>query len=124
MLVLSLVHLSYLLLGTLPLACPVEEPVHQSSSVCLILILNIRSCMCFTKSVFCLSTVALCVMSGSVSFALSCGVFCICCSSNLKSRRGHCSLILALLPPQSLLYQSDGVTEGCETLYLKYIHSF
>ena len=79
---------------------------------------NIGSCMLFTKSVSCLTAVALCVMSGGVSFALSCSVFCIYCSSNLKSRRGHCSLALALLPSQSSLDQSDGVTEGCGALYL------
>ena len=84
---------------------------------------NIRSCMLFTKSASYLSAVALCVMSCDVSFALSCSVFCIYCSSNLKSRRGHCSLALALLLSQSLLDQSDGVAEGCRALNLQYVHS-
>ena len=58
-----------------------------------------------------------------VPCALSCSVFCICCSSSLKSRRGHCSLALALLPLQSLLDQSDRVAEGCRASNFQYVHS-
>ena len=75
-------------------------------------------------SVPCLSTMASCVMSCGMSCVVSCNVFCICCSSNLKSRRGLCSLALAVLLSQSSLDQCDGVMEGCGALNLQYVHSF
>ena len=73
---------------------------------------NVRSCMSFTKLVNCLSVVMLSVMSCGMSCALSHSVFCICFSSIFKSRRGHCSLSIALSLSQSLLDQSGRFAEG------------
>ena len=63
-------------------------------------------------------------MSCGTSCVVSCNVFCICFSSNLKLRRGLCSLALALLPSQSSLNQSDGIMEGCGTSNLQHVHPF
>ena len=123
MLVLLLDHLSYLLLCTLPLACLVEEPVCLLNFVCCF-ISKVKSCILSIRSVSCLTTMALCVMSCGVSCAVSCKLFCICCSSDLKLRRGLCSLALALSSSQSSLDQSDGVMEGCGTSNLQYVHPF
>ena len=85
---------------------------------------KVKSCILSIRSVSCLSTMALCVVSYGTACVVSYNVFCICCSSNLKSRRGLCSLTLALLPSQSSLDQSDGITEGCGALNLQYVHPF
>ena len=81
---------------------------------------NVRSCMPFTMSVSCLSAVASCL----VVCPLLCPVvfFYICCSSNLKLRMVHCSLVLALSPSQSSMDQSGWVAEGARASNLQYMH--
>ena len=75
------------------------------------------------RSVSCLSIMAFYVVSYGTFCAVSCNVFCICCSSNLKLRRGLCSLTFTLSPSQSSLDQYDGVREGCGASHLQYVHS-
>ena len=106
-----------LLLCTLPLVHPVEEPVCLSYFVCLVSDLT-------SSPSFCLSGLSCLSVSCVISCGVSCNVFCNCCSSSLKSRSSLCSLALAFLPSQSSLDQSDGVTEGCGASNLQYIHPF
>ena len=71
--------------------------------------LRVRACISFIKSFSTL--LSLSGKSSDTSCIRSCSVFLICFSRKLKSRRGHCSLVLALLPSQSSLDQSNGVLE-------------
>ena len=83
--------------------------------------LKVRACISFFKSFYIL--LSLSGKSSNTSCIRSCNVFFICFSKKLKSRRGHCSLTLALLSSKSSLDQSNWVVGGCGASNLQYVPS-